>query len=391
MMENKKLSLYIHIPFCVKKCNYCDFLSFPASEEEQETYVQALLGEIESYRNSAYAEREILSVFIGGGTPSILAESRIQRICEKVKSVFNKATSDCEFSMEVNPGTVTESKCRLYRDCGINRISIGLQSVQDEQLKLLGRIHNYEQFLQSYDLLRNAGIKNINIDLMSALPGQSVASYCEGLEKVLGLKPEHISAYSLIIEEGTPFYDKYHNGCDLLPGEEADRLMYSRTKEILREFGYKRYEISNYALPGYECVHNQVYWQRGGYLGLGLGSSSYVNHTRFHNTERMDEYIESCKAYETLPGSLHRDRQMLSQAEEMEEFMFLGLRRMEGVSYHEFERQFGKTLQQVYGSVIDKYLREGFLTIYEKPEPYLALTDQGIDVSNFIFGEFLLS
>lgn len=402
--ETNKLSLYIHIPFCVKKCNYCDFLSYAAAEEEREAYVQALLREIGSYKDSELAEREVISVFMGGGTPSVLTERQIERVCNEVKTTFNNCDA-CEFSIEINPGTVTESKCKVYHNLGINRISIGLQSVQDEELKLLGRIHNYEQFLHSYDLVRNAGISNINIDLMSALPGQSAASYCDGLEKIVALKPEHISAYSLIIEEGTPFYDMYYNRRDLLPDEATDRLMYSYTKELLMNFGYNRYEISNYALPGYECIHNQVYWKRGEYLGLGLGSSSYVNHIRFRNTEKMKEYLESCKLYgkkyEVLSAALHKDKQVLSREEEMEEFMFLGLRRMEGVSLRDFEKQFGTGMEQIYGTVIDKYVQSGFLVKYEKnyekrkgeetPEWYLALTDKGIDVSNSIFEDFLLS
>lgn len=444
-ITKKELSLYVHIPFCIKKCNYCDFLSSAADENTREAYVEALLSEIESYRDSELSRREITSIFIGGGTPSILSERQIQNVCDKIKSVFNNISSAsgcqkngeaCEISIEINPGTVTGSKCELYRELGINRVSIGLQSVHDEELKTLGRIHDYRQFLQSYEMLRAAGMKNINIDLMSALPGQSVDSYCEGLERIIALKPEHISAYSLIVEEGTLFYDMYNNRRDLLPDEDSERLMYYQTKELLKEFNYGRYEISNYALPGYECRHNKVYWQRGEYLGFGLGSASFVNHTRFRNTEKMEEYIHQCnmllrKNDEEIPRVLHRDVQTLTCTEEMEEFMFLGLRMMEGVSFSEFEKQFGKSICQVYGKIIDKYEKTGFLRIYTKdstkdftkesenaftensgqenlsksmPESgisteerkkgtdsFLALTDKGIDVSNSIFEEFLLS
>lgn len=276
-MQNKEeLSLYIHIPFCVRKCGYCDFLSAPADEKARDRYVQALLMEIERYRGTETADRKIKTLYIGGGTPSILSVNQLDCIMQKIKCTFN-FYDDIEASMEMNPGTASKEKCRALYQMGINRLSIGLQSTNDKELKTLGRIHSYEDFLNTYTWCREAGFQNINVDLMAALPYQTVESYTTGLRKIIRLAPEHISAYSLILEEGTPFYQKYNSGCYPLPDEEQERLMYRETEQILAQAGYERYEISNYAKKGYACRHNLVYWQGGDYLGLGLGSSSYMD------------------------------------------------------------------------------------------------------------------
>lgn len=397
-MQNKEeLSLYIHIPFCVRKCGYCDFLSAPADEKARDWYVQALLMEIERYRGTETADRKIKTLYIGGGTPSILSVNQLDCIIQKIKCTFNFC-NDIEASMEMNPGTASKEKCRALYQMGINRLSIGLQSTNDKELNTLGRIHSYEDFLNTYTWCREAGFQNINVDLMAALPYQTVESYTTGLRKIIRLAPEHISAYSLILEEGTPFYQKYNSGCYPLPDEEQERLMYRETEQILAQAGYERYEISNYAKKGYACRHNLVYWQGGDYLGLGLGSSSYMDGVRFHNTTDFDIYVNQ--------GAYVEDREELSVQAKMEEFMFLGLRVMAGVSGTEFEKRFGKTMEDVYGDVLRKHEEEGLLQIERKEDRKEAaaaepakgktniekvmLTTKGVDVSNYVFVDFLL-
>lgn len=397
-MQNKEeLSLYIHIPFCVRKCGYCDFLSAPADEKARDRYVQALLMEIERYRGTETADRKIKTLYIGGGTPSTLSVKQLECIMQKIKCTFN-FRGDMETSMEMNPGTASKEKCRALYQMGINRLSIGLQSTNDMELKTLGRIHSYEDFLNTYTWCREAGFQNINVDLMAALPYQTVESYTTGLRKIIRLAPEHISAYSLILEEGTPFYQKYNSGCYPLPDEEQERLMYRETEQILAQAGYERYEISNYAKKGYACRHNLVYWQGGDYLGLGLGSSSYMDGVRFHNITDLNTYVNQ--------GAYVEDREELSVQAKMEEFMFLGLRVMAGVSGTEFEKRFGKTMEDVYGDVLRKHEEEGLLQIERKEnrkeaaaaEPAkgktniekVMLTTKGVDVSNYVFADFLL-
>ncbi len=397
-MQNKEeLSLYIHIPFCVRKCGYCDFLSAPADEKARDRYVQALLMEIERYRGTETADRKIKTLYIGGGTPSTLSVKQLECIMQKIKCTFN-FHGDMETSMEMNPGTASKEKCRALYQMGINRLSIGLQSTNDMELKTLGRIHSYEDFLNTYTWCREAGFQNINVDLMAALPYQTVESYTTGLRKIIRLAPEHISAYSLILEEGTPFYQKYNSGCYPLPDEEQERLMYRETEQILAQAGYERYEISNYAKKGYACRHNLVYWQGGDYLGLGLGSSSYMDGVRFHNTTDLNTYVNQ--------GAYVEDREELSVQAKMEEFMFLGLRVIAGVSGTEFEKRFGKTMEDVYGDVLRKHEEEGLLQIERKEDRKEAaaaepakgktniekvmLTTKGIDVSNYVFADFLL-
>ena len=401
-MQNKEeLSLYIHIPFCVRKCGYCDFLSAPADEKARDRYVQALLMEIERYRGTETADRKIKTLYIGGGTPSTLSVKQLECIMQKIKCTFNFC-DDIEASMEMNPGTASKEKCRALYQMGINRLSIGLQSTNDMELKTLGRIHSYEDFLNTYTWCREAGFQNINVDLMAALPYQTAESYTTGLRKIIHLAPEHISAYSLILEEGTPFYQKYNSGCYPLPDEEQERLMYRETEQILAQAGYERYEISNYAKKGYACRHNLVYWQGGDYLGLGLGSSSYMDGVRFHNTTDLNTYVNQ--------GAYVEEREELSVQAKMEEFMFLGLRVMAGVSGTEFEKRFGKTMEDVYGDVLRKHEEEGLLRIERKEarkedrkeaaaaEPVkgktniekVMLTTKGVDVSNYVFADFLL-
>ena len=300
-MNEKKLELYIHIPFCVKKCDYCDFLSFPADSNTQIRYVHALLQEIRYYGN-LLGDYHVPTIYIGGGTPSWLEENLIYTVLQQVASSFH-VESDAEISIECNPGTVTAKKLNVYQSAGINRLSIGLQSTNNEELKALGRIHTYDQFLKTYELARNAGFENINIDLMSGLPYQTLDKFLESLQTVIRLKPEHISAYSLIIEKGTPFYERYKFDAvkqeagihtEILPDEDEVYRIYKATQDVLKQAGYRQYEISNFAQPGYACRHNIGYWTRENYLGLGLGASSLVENVRYTNTRQLYEYGEFC-------------------------------------------------------------------------------------------------
>lgn len=371
----RELELYLHIPFCVRKCEYCDFLSGPADREQQRKYVEALCREIESCRD--FKDYRVSTIFIGGGTPSLLAGKWMEEILESVRRVFS-IEENAEISMEANPGTVDREKLEIYRKAGINRISFGCQSTENRELKILGRIHTWEMFLENFQLAREAGFSNINVDLMSGLPEQSVESWENSLRQIAKLDPEHISAYSLIIEEGTPFAERKLD----LPGEEEERRMYERTHEILEEYGYHQYEISNYAKNGKECRHNLGYWNRTEYLGLGLGSASLVKETRFSNTEDFRKYLEN-----SHDGAVIRENvQVLDAQSRMEEFIFLGLRLTDGISCREFENQFGTPMDAVYGDVIRKYSQMGFL---EKRGDMLRFTREGISVSNPILADFL--
>lgn len=378
----KDLALYIHIPFCMKKCDYCDFLSLPGGGRIQQQYVEALVHEISSYQ--ALRERFcIRTVFFGGGTPSILADGMIEEILAAAEAVFGLKEA-IEITVECNPGTLTPGKLEGYRRAGVNRLSMGLQSADNEELKLLGRIHTYEEFVLNYRMAAELGFDNINVDLMSALPGQTYQSWCNSLLQVISLGASHISAYSLIIEEGTPFYSRYGEGKGslLLPGEEEERRMYHETGGLLRAAGYKQYEISNYAKPGCECVHNCAYWTGIDYLGLGLGASSYLDGVRFRNEERLENYIKDAGKQD-----MAKEKEVLTREERMEEFMFLGLRMADGVSKKDFCQRFGTEIDEVYGLKIERLSEEGLL---DSNQDRLLLTPRGIDVSNRVFVEFLL-
>lgn len=377
--------MYIHIPFCARKCAYCDFLSGPATANIQKRYVEQLVEEI--YCQSAhYPGWKVISVYLGGGTPSLLEPKEISSVMEAVRSRFDVA-EEAEVTIEVNPGTVNMEKLKAYLDGGINRISIGLQSTDDRELKSLGRIHTYDEFLKTYGRVRQAGFTNVNIDLMSALPGQTLASWNSTLKKTAMLKPEHISAYSLMIEEGTPFYDRYHAHPELLPGEDEEREMYYATKQFLREQGYERYEISNYAKQGQECRHNIGYWTGVEYLGLGLGASSYVRGTRFRNEANLENYLNLRIGEKETDSLLHQDVIRLSDKEKMEEFMFLGLRMIKGISTDEFMRRFKVDMWDVYGEVLNKLAGNQLIEIHGS---VVRLSDFGIDISNYVLSEFLL-
>ncbi|MBE5827873.1 MAG: oxygen-independent coproporphyrinogen III oxidase [Butyrivibrio sp.] len=397
---SRDISIYVHIPFCERKCLYCDFLSFAAGKEERDNYFEALLKEIKE-ASKEYEDRVVKTIFFGGGTPSFPEGEKLCDTLEAIKSAFN-LSNDCEISIEVNPASAIYDKLCAFKEAGFNRLSIGAQSLNDDELKKLGRLHDSRMFAETFENARQAGFDNINIDVMSALPDQSFDSYMETLKKVVEMGPEHISAYSLIVEEGTPFYDM-----DLhLPDEETDRAMYHETKRYLKEHGYHRYEISNYARDvsaenagngtfcgNYECAHNKVYWQRGNYLGLGLGAASMVDNVRWSNTRDMRRYVD----FSADMSSIKENLEELSFQSQMEEFMFLGLRLVRGVDVEEFRQLFSQDITEVYGDVIERYVKSGHLEIVSESDPdhytnqtCLRLTDTGLDVSNTIMADFLL-
>lgn len=448
MMDDlKDLSIYVHIPFCKRKCNYCDFVSFGGCDISlQKDYINALCKEIDAFSLIA-DEYKIVTVFIGGGTPSYIPAEYIGMILDRIRETFI-VDADCEITIEGNPDSLSKDKLILYRKYGINRLSIGLQSANDEMLKILGRVHNYDQFVAAYSRAREAGFTNINVDVMSGLPGESLESYVKTLAKVVAMQPEHISSYSLIIEDGTPLSEN-NELLALLPSEEEDRKQYMRTKLLLGQSGYERYEISNYAKKGYECKHNLVYWTGGEYLGVGLSAASYLkikeydiervynNENRFdvegvyndengYDVERVynnekDYAMENCEGtdnytwcrfrgvddineyigryikygsgyFETdsvkqLIADHYKDIEVLSKKDAIEEYMFLGLRLMSGISIDRFQKRFNLSIDDIYGKVISKYVGLGCII---KDGDRLRLSDRGIDVSNGIFADFML-
>lgn len=384
----------MHIPFCARKCLYCDFLSFRALASVHQEYIDQLLGEIQaaSLTSEGY---QVATIFIGGGTPSILEAGMMRAVVETIRLYFDVAP-DAEITIEANPGTLTPQKLDVYRGCGINRLSIGLQSADNRELKALGRIHSFEEFLKSFERARQAGFWSISVDLMSALPGQTLESWKNTLKKVAMLKPEHISAYSLMIEENTPFWDYYgdgagcaeaENGILPLPDEETERKMYKVTKSFLEAQGYRRYEISNYAKPGFECRHNMGYWTGTEYLGLGLGASSCFHGARFSNETDLKAYLELDFLSDGLI-KLYQNVEEQTRQSKMEEFMFLGLRMTQGVSDIDFAARFGIKIRSIYGPQIDKLIENGLL---KEEGSRIVLTDWGIDISNYVLSEFLLT
>lgn len=417
----KSLGVYVHIPFCVRKCNYCDFLSSNYCNKDEgqnklvRDYVKALRKEIEIYSENLQ-DYEVQTIYIGGGTPSSIDSYCIGDILDTIYDRFYVCDNP-EITIEVNPGTLLNDKVEDYKKMGINRVSMGLQSANNEELKALGRIHTYEEFLESYRLLRSAGFNNINIDVMSAIPNQSVESYIDTLNKVISLHPEHISSYSLIIEEETYFYEKQDEL--KLVSEDDEREMYYKTKEILQNNGYERYEISNYSLKGMESRHNSSYWIGTEYIGFGLGASSYLKDYRYDRIRNIDKYIEVYNSINVnlakekindkkdssecndntdryIDNNVLRDyvrrnieckKEKLSIQNKIEEYMFLGLRMTKGISISKFKEVFDKDIHDVYGAIIDKYVSMKLIT---EENDYLRLTEKGIDVSNTILSDFLL-
>ena len=376
MNNNPHCELYIHIPFCARKCSYCDFLSFPAAEETQRRYVSALTREI---RSQATEEYKVRSVFLGGGTPSLLYPGAICAILDETKQMFG-FLPDAEITIEANPGTLTAEKLAEYRRCGINRISLGCQSIFDDALRVLGRLHDAETFFRSLQLVKDAGFSNISVDLMSGIPLVTRGQWRETLECVAALGVPHISAYSLILEEGTPLFINQDNYA--FPDEEALAEMYADTAEVLSRFGLFRYEISNYAKPGYESRHNLGYWTDVPYLGFGLGASSYRDGKRWRNTAELSRYLDA--AGSGLP--CREDVRQLTPEEMQAECMMLGLRLTEGVSLSDFARRFGRELTEVYAGPLRKHLRMGTLVL---ENGHLRIPAQYLFVSNQILSDFV--
>ncbi len=404
----KALGIYVHIPFCLQKCLYCDFLSAPSSAARIGRYVEALCRELDLCA-AFYKGYTVRTVFLGGGTPSVLSPAQMEDIFSHLHGGF-EVEGEAEITVEMNPGTVTTDKLSVCRSMGVNRISLGLQSADNRELGSLGRIHTWESFLESYGLCRQMGFTNLNIDLMSGLPGQTMESWMETLRRVSALEAEHISAYSLILEEGTPFYDTYviKNGARALPlpDEETEYAMYLATRQYLADQGYRRYEISNYAKPGRECRHNCIYWMRGDYAGFGLGAASMVSNRRWSNERDLDTYLERWGKEDKGDGggydggydereavnlSVQRkpeEGRYLSIGEQMEETMYLGLRMTGGISRGNFCRTFGHMPEAVYGGVLEKHRAAGLL---EYCGDSIRLTERGMDVSNYVLADFLLT
>ncbi len=379
----KNLEIYMHIPFCIRKCGYCDFLSAPAGRNMQEKYVQALEQEIQG-RAGECENYQVPTVFIGGGTPSILGPGQIKRLLDALRSHY-QVLPEAEITMEANPGTVDYDSLAEYRKAGVGRLSLGLQSSWDEELRALGRIHTWQQFLDAYEAAVAAGFSHINVDLMSGLPGQNPVSYETTLRRVAELwpEPEHISAYSLILEEGTAFAERFEAGKLQLPDEETERALYGLTECILQEYGYRRYEISNYAKEGCECRHNVGYWTRENYLGFGVGAASLMENVRFQNGKDLQAYLEA-------PLRQREQEQRLTVAEQMEEYMFLGLRLTEGVSEGKFYDTFHYELEKVYGDIIKKHVSQGLLAYLDRTAGRnLHLTRRGLDLANYVMADFL--
>lgn len=376
-----RCSLYIHIPFCQKKCGYCDFLSFDHCIDKRHEYVDALINEIISYKE-LLKDRLIDTIFIGGGTPSILECSKIGSILNTIYKLY-KLSKDCEITIECNPGTITLEKAKCYKSLGINRISMGLQSTDNKALENLGRIHNYNEFVTSFYRLREIGFNNINIDLMFGLPNQTVKDWEETLLRVVKFNPEHISAYGLIIEEGTAYYNKYKQGRRPLPSEDDERDMYWRCQRILTENDYHHYEISNYSKKGYACKHNIVYWTLKDYIGLGLGASSYFNNRRYDNTKSIDEYSKI--KVKSKMGIINK--QLLTTKEQKEEFMFLGLRMLDGIDAKEYYKKFNVKVYDDYEATLKVLSQQKLIHI---KDDVIKLSHRGIDISNYVMAQFLI-
>ena len=375
-----KISLYIHIPFCAQKCLYCDFPSFARKDHLRKAYIEALNKEIISLREK-HNNLEINTIFIGGGTPSVLEADELECLLKEVAKL--NMAKDIEYSMECNPGNLTEEKLEVMKKYGVNRISMGLQAKQDNLLKGLGRIHNYKTFKENFLLAKKVGFNNINVDLMFGLPNQRLNEWEETLREIISLEPAHISAYSLIIEEGTAFYNLYENDKLKLPTEEEERKMYHLAKKILEENGFNQYEISNYAKEGKECRHNLAYWNMDNWIGVGSASASYIDGKRIKNISSVEKYINSINE----KGEAVEEIINNSKNDNMEEFMFMGLRKINGIDENEFKNRFSMNINDVYGEILNKYIGEGLLI---RESGRIFLSEKGIEISNIIMADFLL-
>lgn len=374
----KELGMYVHIPFCKQKCSYCDFISYCDKNDLIEKYIKALKQEIE---NSSVNEYEISTIYIGGGTPSYIESKYISEILKTIKQKYN-ISRNVEITIEVNPGTSTKEKLRDYVEAGINRISIGLQSCNNNLLKMIGRIHTYEEFLSTYKLAREVGFKNINVDLMIGLPNQTLDDVKKSLEEISKLNPEHISVYSLIVEEGTPIEKEIAKGQLKLPNEELEREEYWEVKKFLESLGYKHYEISNFAKTGYESKHNLNCWEQKEYLGFGAAAHSYMKKTRYSNTENIEKYINQ----EMQSKQLHIVHEVQKEEEQKKEYMLLGLRKIDGVQISSFKNKFGCNPIMEFKNELNKLTQEGLIKI---DLDQIKLTEKGIDLANIVWEEFI--
>ena len=403
-LDKKELGIYIHIPFCKQKCYYCDFTSFAGCEHLQGRYVECLKKELQYRLRGIEDNYKITTIYIGGGTPSYIDSKYIKEILtllmneipnsnvsskqsDKLKIdndyLENLKLCDVETTIEVNPGTVTEQKLREYKEAGINRLSIGLQSTNNELLKEIGRIHNYEQFIEAYNLARKEGFKNINVDLMLGLPNQTIVDLKESLQKVIKLDPKHISVYSLILEEETKLYSLVNEGKLKLPDEDTERQMYWYVKNTLELNGYKHYEISNFAKTGYESKHNVNCWKQKEYIGVGLGASSYFDGTRYSNIDNLDEYIANVETEEYNKNKKIEEIQKIE--DKQKEFMMLGLRMIDGVSIQEFKAKFGQNPVYLFRDELDKLVKDKLLIVEGDK---IKLTNRGLDLANQVWMEF---
>lgn len=374
----KQISLYVHIPFCKQKCMYCDFPSYSGKEKYIDKYIDALNKEI-----LEKAQKYIIkSIFIGGGTPSYLEEKNLRSLLLTLNKL--NFTENIEFTIECNPGTLTKEKLQIMQAHNVNRLSLGLQSTKNSLLKDMGRIHTYEIFKDNFFLAREIGFDNINIDLMFALPNQSLEEWKNTLLEIIKLNPEHISAYSLILEEGTCFYKLYDENKLNLPNEETETKMYESTKRILSENAYNQYEISNYSKHNKECFHNKAYWKCEEYLGVGVSSSSFINNTRFKNIDDIEEYIKGVNGGKCVKEEIHVN----SLKDNIEEFLFMGLRMINGINISEFEERFNRNIYDVYGEIIKKHINNGLLA---DNKGNIYLTFKGIQISNYVMSDFILT
>jgi len=375
MMKAEPKGLYVHIPFCVKKCNYCDFCSFfDIDKETREAYISRLVSEIKSYKQEKPIPLD--TVFFGGGTPSLLTPDEFYSVAEAIAESFD-ISAVREFTLEANPKTVTLKKLLSFKSCGVNRISIGMQSIHENELKILGRIHSYREFLEAYELAFSSGISNVNVDVMYGIPEQTEDSFRKTLDAVVSLNPSHISAYGLILEENTRFFDMREKLN--FPTEDAECDMYAYACEYLRENGYRHYEISNYAREGQESLHNIRYWRCEEYIGVGAAAHSYFNGKRYANTQNLSEYL-------SLKNGQYTYEETLTVSDMESEFVMLGLRLADGISLTEYKRKFGREFISGREAEINRYINAGYMTLISDR---IALTERGFYVSNTILGNLI--
>lgn len=387
----KPIGLYIHIPFCAKKCKYCDFISFAGKNEKIQEYIECLQKELvmvgkQNKQDNQEGRDELLevaTVYFGGGTPSFLPAEEIQKIMDTIREHFI-LKQDCEITIEINPGTASREKLLTYQKAGINRLSIGLQAIQEHVLNVIGRIHDYQKFEETYQIARELGFQNINVDLMIGLPKQNVVDVEKSVEKVISLNPEHISVYSLIVEERTKLAQEIQEECLVLPKEETERKEYWTVKKMLEEAGYVHYEISNFAKPGKESRHNTDCWSQKEYMGFGIAAHSYTDGIRYSNTEDLEKYITNIQKDKAEDNFIFHEKQ--DAEAKMKEYMLLGLRKIQGVEISRFKEKYGINPIYYYRLELDQLVRDDLL---EVDDDVIKLTKRGIDLANLVWEKFI--